>query len=180
MGKTKFLRSYWFAGIILGLVPLITAAESPSDKQLVGDLTAVYEEWLKACAEGDLKAYRHARDPEDMEQIEKKIGRRLTSEDISASAAWNPQLSNLQFLGVSKEASWAQLRYHGGDAAADAAGPRVNFNIMLFHLHEDGWKLVKIGSLSDRKYNESGELMTIEMIEIPDRLQLPSLRKDGT
>ncbi len=116
-------------------------------------------------------------DPEDVARIEKIIGRPLTDEDISECG--QRPITELRFLDISREGSWAALRYHGGDSEPDAAGARVQFQVLLFHLHENGWKLVKSGSITHPKFTKSGELVTIDMSHMADRLRLPSQRDNA-
>ncbi len=166
--------------LLVSLLPGAAHLEDLSSDELVRELSQVYESWRQACLRARLDEFLRVRDPEEIARVEKKIGRRLTPEDISAYAERIRPIGELRFLGISRDGSWAQVQYHGGDAEPDAAGPRVRFHILLFHLHDDGWKLAVAGSVTNRKFTETGKPVTIEMIEIPDRMRLPSERKDAT
>ncbi len=169
-----FAQLLWIVALV---VPSLCISNDGTNEKLTEQLQVVYERWRQACSEGDIATYLDVRDPEDVARIEKIIGRPLTAEDISECG--QRPITELRFLDISREGSWAALRYHGGDSEPDAAGARVQFQVLLFHLHENGWKLVKSGSITHPKFTKSGELVTIDMIHMSDRLRLPSQRDNA-
>jgi len=178
------MRDWWqevrrAASWAVVLLTVVCAQGQPTqseDAALVAELSGVYERWRRACVAGDVEQFLESRDSEEIARLVERIGRQLSSEDISAGAAWIPPIEDLRFIDLVQEGDWAQARYHGGDAEPDAAGERVRFHILLFHRQPDGWKLAVPGSVTHAKLTATGDEVTIQEVEIPDRMRLPSQR----
>ena len=143
---------------------------------LFGELSQVYEEYRQACLGGDLVGYRRLRDDEQLARMERLMaerGRELTSEVIQLGAEEFQPIPDRTRIHSMRKGSWAQIKYAGGEAEPDAAGSRVFFHMILFHQHGPQWKVVHVGNVNTRQFDESGKPVTVDTVEIPDRLRIP-------
>ncbi len=173
---------FWLASILLFSVDAAYALQQPDESDpatLLKKVSRVYEAWRTACLNGDVEGFIKSRDPEEIDRLLERLGRQLTSEDISFGAEAIAPIDKLVFIDLAREDGWIQARFHGGDAEPDAAGERVRFHILLFRRHPDGWKLAIPGSVAHRKFAEDGTEFTIQDIEIPDRMRLPQQREEA-